>query len=155
MSQPGLFEKEELKQCQVESKTEVRLGKRSIQIALGKRNREALARLKGILTQLEGKNITVNQHCDFWWYQRLKLNHLKVQWGSYFTNPEHPAIIVLSGSGNAEIRILYPGPLYQVREQHYIKGKTEYLLDFWNGFHGHPISIYQRHYDCLHIAAVG
>jgi len=154
MSQLGLFEREELKHCQVESKTTVRLGKRSVQIALSRRNREALARLKEILTQLEGKNITVNQHCDFWWYQRLKLNRLKVQWGSYFNSPERPAVIVLSGSRNAEIRILHPERLYQVREQHYIKGKTEYLLDFWNGFYNHPISIYQRHYDCLHITAV-
>lgn len=154
MSQRGLFEREELKQCQVEPKTEVRLGKRSARVPLAKRNRQALAELKEILAQLEGKNILVNQHCDFWWYQRLKLNRLKVQWGSYFNNSERPSVIVLSGSRNAEIRILHPERLYQVREQHYTKGKTEYLLDFWNGFYGHPISIYQRHYDCLHITAV-
>jgi hypothetical protein len=157
MSQLGLFEKEELKQCQVEPKTEVRLGKRSVQIPLGKRNKEALVKLKEVLTLLEGKNISVNQHCDFWWYRGLRLSRLKVQWGSQFYNPEldrRPAVIVLSGSRNAEIRILHPERLYQVREQHYIKGKTEYLLDFWNGFHNHPISIYQRHYDCLHITAV-
>ena len=142
MTQLGLFEQEELKQCRVETKTTVKLGKRSARVPLAKRNRQALAKLKEILAQLEGKDILVNQHCDFWWYQRLKLNRLQVQWGSYFNNSERPSVIVLSESRNAEIRILHPERLYQVREQHYIKGKTEYLLDFWNGFWGHPISIY-------------
>ena len=154
MSQLGLFETEELKQCRVEAKTTVRLGNRSAQAPLARRNREALAKLKEILNQLEGKDILLSQHCDFWWYQRLKLSRLKVRWGSYFDSPMRPAVIVLSGSRDAEIRILHPERLYQVREQHYIKGKTEYLLDFWNGFYGHPLSQYQRHYDCLHIEAV-
>lgn len=154
MSQLGLFEREELRQCQVEPKTRVNLGKRAAQVPLAKRNREALAKLKEILTKLEGKDILVSQHCDFWWYQGLKLSRLKVQWGSCFDSPERPAVIVLSGSRNAEIRILHPERLYQVREQCYRKGKTEYLLDFWNGFYGNPISSCQRHYDCLHIEAV-
>ena len=154
MSQLGLFQTEELKQCQVESKATVRLGKRSAQVPLARKNREALARLKEILTQLEGKDILVSQHCDFWWYQSLRLNRLEVRWGSYFDSLERPAVIVLSGSRNAEIRILHPERLYQVREQCYGKGRTEYLLDFWNGFFGNPVSQYQRHYDCLHIKAV-
>jgi len=154
VSQLGLFEREELRQCQVEPKTRVNLGKRAAQVPLAKRNREALAKLKEILTSLEGKDILVSQSCDFWWYRRLKLSRLKVQWGSYFDSPERPAIIVLAGSRNAEIRIPHPERLYQVREQRYGKGKTEYLLDFWNGFYGNPISSYQRHYDCLHIEAV-
>jgi len=157
MNQLGLFEQEELKQCQVESKTAVRLGKRSAQVPLARRNREALAKLKGILAQLEGKDILVSQHCDFWWHRGLRLSRLEVQWGSHFYNPEldiRPAVIVLLGRGNAEIRILHPERLYQVREQCYGKGKTEYLLDFWNGFWGNPVSSYQRHYDCLHIKAV-
>jgi len=157
VSQLGLFEREELKQCQVESKTTVRLGKRSAQVPLARKNREALAKLKDILAQLDGKDILVSQHCDFWWHQRLKLSRLQVQWGSQFYNPEldrRPGVIVLRGSRNAEIRILHPERLYQVREQHYIKGKTEYLLDFWNGFWGNPVSQYQRHYDCLHITAM-
>jgi len=158
MSQIGLFQAEDLKQCQIEPKTTVNLGKRSAQVPLTKRNREALAKLKQILAQLEGKDILVNQHCDFWWYQGLQLSRLKVQWGSYLYNPELdrcPGVIVLRGRGNAEIRILHPERLYQVREQCYGRGTTEYLLDFWNGFYGNPISSYQRHYDCLHIKAVG
>jgi len=127
-------------------------------VPLTKRNREALAKLKEILARLEGKDILVNQHCDFWWYQGLRLSRLQVQWGSYLYNPEldrRPGVIVLRGRGNAEIRILHPERLYQVREQCYGRGTTEYLLDFWNGFYGNPISSYQRHYDCLHIKAVG
>ena len=154
MSQLGLFQTEELKQCHVEPKTTVRLGNRSAQVPLARKNREALAKLKEILTQLEGKDILVSQHCDFWWSQRLKLSRLEVRWGSYFDSRERPAVIVLSGSRNAEIRILHPERLYQVREQCYGKGKPEYLLDFWNGFWGNPVSQYQRHYDCLHIKAV-
>jgi hypothetical protein len=157
VSQLGLFEQEELKQCQVESRTKVKLGKRSAQVPLARRNREALAKLKEILAKLEGKDILVSQHCDFWWHRELRLSRLKVQWGSWFYNPEldrRPGVIVLAGRGNAEIRILHPERLYQVREQCYGKGSTEYLLDFWNGFWGHPVSSYQRHYDCLHIKAV-
>jgi len=158
MSQIGLFQAEELKHCQVEPKTTVKLGTRAAQVSLAKRNREALAKLKEILPRLEGKDILVNQHCDFWWYQGLRLSRLQVQWGSYLYNPEldrRPGVIVLRGRGNAEIRILHPERLYQVREQCYGRGTTEYLLDFWNGFYGNPISSYQRHYDCLHIKAVG
>jgi len=154
VSQLGLFEREELKQCHVETKTTVRLGKRSAQVPLARKNREALATLKEILSRLDGKDILVSQHCDFWWYQRLRLNRLEVRWGSYFDSPERPAVIVLSGNRNAEIRILHPERLYQVREQFYGKGRPDYLLDFWNGFWGNPVSQYQRHYDCLHIKAV-
>ena len=154
MSQLGLFQTEELKQCRVETKTTVRLGNRSAQVPLARRNREALTKLKEILAKLEGKDILVSQHCDFWWYQGLKLSRLKVRWGAYFDSPERPAVIVLSGSRNAEIRILHPERLYQVREQCYGGGKLCYLLDFWNGFWGNPVSQYQRHYDCLHIKAV-
>jgi len=155
MSQIGLFQAEDLKQYQVESKTTVKLGKRAAQVPLARRNREALAKLKEVLALLEGRDILVSQHCDFWWYQGLRLSRLRVQWGSYFYNPELdrcPGVIALSGRGNAEIRILHPERLYQVREQCYGKG-TEYLLDFWNGFYGNPVSSYQRHYDCLHIKA--
>ena len=157
MSQIGLFQAEDLKQCQIEPRTTVKLGKRSAQVPLAKRNREALAKLKEILAKLEGKDILVSQHCDFWWHRELRLSRLKVQWGSWLYNPEldrRPAVIVLRGRGNAETRILHPERLYQVREQCYGKGNTEYLLDFWNGFWGHPVSSYQRHYDCLHLKAV-
>ena len=157
MSQIGLFQAEELKRCQIESKTTVKLGTRAAQVSLAKRNREALAKLKEILVQLEGRDILVSQHCDFWWHRELRLSRLKVQWGSYLYNPEldrRPGVIVLRGRGNAEVRILHPERLYQVREQRYGKGSTEYLLDFWNGFYCNPVSSYQRHYDCLHIKAV-
>jgi len=156
VSQTGLFQIEELKQCQVEAKTTVKLGKRRAQVSLGNRNRQALAKLKDVLGKLEGKDILLSQHCDFWWYRDLRLSRLKVQWGMTYFNPErdrHPGVIVLQGRGNAEIRILYPERLYDVREQCYGRN-TEYLLDFWNGFYGNPVSSYQRHYDCLHIKAV-
>jgi len=154
MNQLGLFETEELKQCRVESRTTVRLGKKSAQIPLAKKNSEALVRLKEILTQLEGKDILVGQYCDYWWYRNLRLNRLKVQWGSFFTDPKRPSVIVLEGNRGTEIRILWPNRLYQVREQYYGNGKPYYLLDFWNGFWQSPLSLYQRYYDCLHIRAV-
>ena len=156
MSQTGLFTSQELKQSQVEPKSTVYLGSSTAQVSLGKKNREALSRLKEVLGGLEGKDILVSQHCDFWWYRELRLNRLKVQWGSSFYNPQvdrHPGVIVLMGSGNTEIRILYPQRLYAVRTQQYGGGSPEHLLDFWNGFYGHPIQQYQRHYDCLHIRA--
>jgi hypothetical protein len=153
MSQIGLFQTEELKQCRVETKTTVRLGRRSAQVPLARRNREALTKLREILAKLEGKDILVNQHCDFWWYQGLRLSRLKVRWGAPFCNPEKPSVIVLSGNRNAEIKILYPERLYQVREQYY-NGKPYYLLDFWNGFYDNRISKWERHYDCLHIETV-
>lgn len=151
MSQLGLFEAEEIKP--VEPKTTVRLGKRAAQVPLARRNREALAKLREVLTKLEGKDIFISQHCSFWWYERLRLNGLKVQWGSYLRE-QPPCAIVLHGDKGAEVRILWTNRLYQVREQYYGSGKPYYLLDFWNGFWQSPISQYQRNYDCLTITPV-
>lgn len=150
MNQLGLFEKEEIKP--IEPRTIVRLGKRAASVPLTKRNKEALAKLKEILTRLEGRDILISQHSDFWWCQGLRLNRLKVQWGSY--GEGRPSVIVLWGNKGAQVRILWANHLYQVREQYYGSGKPYYLLDFWNGFWQSPISQYQRHYDCLTITPV-
>ena len=153
MNQLGLFEKEELEECRIEPKTTVRLGPRHAEVSLAKRNKEALARLKEILAELEGKDILVSQYCDFWRYQGLRLSRLKIHWWS-FGHPERPSVIVLYGNKGAEVRILYPRHLYHVRTQYYMSNKPYYLLDFWNGFWQDPIDKYHRHYDCLHIETV-
>ena len=78
MNQLGLFETEQLRQCQVEPKTAVRLGTRSAQVALTKKRREATEKLRDVLARLEGKDILVSQYCDYWWYSGLRLSRLKV-----------------------------------------------------------------------------
>jgi len=105
MSQAGLFQTEELKQCRVQAKTPVTLGRRSAQVPLARRNRKALTKLKEILTELEGKDVLVSQQCDFWWYQGLRLSRLKIRWGAPFGNHGRPSVIALSGNRSAEMRI--------------------------------------------------
>ena len=149
MNQQGLFEVEELKQCQVVPKTIVRLGTRSAQIALKKRRKEATTKLKAILAQLEGKDILVSQYCDYWWYSSLRLSRLKVDWS--LSDRELPSVVILRGTRGASIRI-FLDRLYQLREQCYNDSKPYYLLDFWNGFWQSPIDQYKRGgYQCLHI----
>ena len=149
MNQPGLFEVEELVECRVEPKTTVRLGKRSVQIALKKKRKEATEKLKAALAQLEGKDILVSQYCDYWWYSGLRLSRLKVDWS--LSGEELPNVVVLRGTRGASIRI-FLDHLYQLREQYYGDSKTYYLLDFWNGFWQSPVDQYKRGgYQCLHI----
>lgn len=145
MEQLGLLDKEELQKCQVEEKTVVKLGKHSVRIYTKKGNREAIEKLKGILSQLEGKDILVSQYCDFWWYDNLRLSRLKLQW---FDN----SAVVLWGTKGANVRILELRFLYQVREQYFGNGKPYYLLDFWNGFRAEPVYQYSRGgHQCLEI----
>ena len=149
MNQLGLFETEQLRQCEVEPKTAVRLGTRSAQVALRKKRREATEQLKTVLAQLEGKDILVSQYCDYWWYSGLRLSRLKVDWRLF--GGELPSVVVLWGTRGANIRI-FLDHLCQLREQYYGNNKPYYLLDFWNGFWQSPIDPYKRGgYQCLHI----
>ena len=146
MEQLALLDRTEREKCEVDKGTTVKLGKRSVRVFTRRKNREAVERLKGILSQLEGKDILVSQHCDYWWYQGLRLKRLQVQW--FHDNSG----LVLWGTRGAQVRILWLKFLQQVREQHYGDGKPYYLLDFWNGFRNEPIDKYYRGgYQCLQI----
>lgn len=147
MGQLSLLDSDEKQDYQIEPKTTVRLGKRSAEIPLRKRNKAAIKQLKEILPQLEGKDILVSQYCDFWWYQDLRLKRLQVQWF------HDDSGFVLWGTKGTQVRV-WSKRLYQVREQYYGDGKPYYLLDFWNGFGRSPIDSYHRGgYQGLHIRA--
>ena len=144
--QLSLLDSEEKQDYQIEPKITVRLGTRSAEIPLRKRNKAAIKKLKEILLQLEGKDILVSQYCDYWWYDDLRLKRLQVQWFD-------DSAFVLWGTKGAQVRVLGLRFLYQVREQ-YTNGKPYYLLDFWNGFRSEPVDKYYRGgYQCLQIRA--
>ena len=148
MGQLSLLDSAEKQDYQIEPKTTVRLGKRSAEIPLRKRNKAAIKQLKEILPQLEGKDILVSQYCDFWWYQDLRLKRLQVQWF------HDDSGFVLWGTKGAQVRVLSLKFLYQVREQYDGNDKPTYYLDYWNGFGSSPIDRYYRGgCQCLHIRA--
>ena len=148
MDQLSLFEQEEVKQCEPEPKTTVRLGKKAVQIPLAKKRREAIAKLMPILKELEGKDIYIDSYDAggrHYWLHALKLSRLKVD--LYRGSDSVPSVIVLWGSRNSSIRI-FTDYLDNVREQEYM-GYTQWLLDFHNGFWQSPIDNYRSHYACL------
>jgi len=148
MDQLSLFEQEEVKQCEPEPKTTVRLGKKAVQIPLAKKRREAIAKLMPILKELEGKDIYIDSYDAggrHYWLHTLKLSRLKVD--LYRGSDSVPSVIVLWGSRNSSIRI-FTDYLDNVREQEYM-GYTQWLLDFHNGFWQSPIDNYRSHYACL------
>jgi len=146
LGQLSLLDSEEKQDYQIETKTTVRLGTRSAEIPLRKRNKAAIKKLKEILPQLEGKDILVSQYCDYWWYDDLRLKRLQVQWFD-------DSAFVLWGTKGTQVRVLHLKFLYQVREQ-YTNDKPYYLLDFWNGFRSEPVDKYYRGgYQCLEIRA--
>jgi len=148
LEQLGLLDSKEKQNYEIEPKTTVTLGKRSAEIPLRKRNKAAIKQLKEILPQLEGKDILISQHCDYWWYDDLRLKRLQVQW---FHNDGG---FVLWGTKGAQVRVLGLKFLYQVREQYDGNDKPTYYLDFWNGFRSAPLdSYYHGGYQCLHIRA--
>ena len=144
---------------EVEHRTTVRMGKRSAEMPLRKRRREATQRLKEILDQLEGKDILVSSYWgshNHFWADSLLLRRLRVEWG--WLNKELPNVLVLRGSMVAKrhqqhIRIFLE-QLHAVREQYDGSGKPYYLIDFWNGFGEYPIHKYRpRGYVSLQIRA--
>jgi len=146
MEQLSLIDSTERQGYEVDKGTTVKLGKQSVRIFTKKKNKEAIEKLKGILSQLEGKDILVSQHSDYWWYQDLRLNRLQVHW--FHDNGG----LVLWGTKGAQVRILWLKFLYNFRKQYSSNSKPYYLLDFWNGFRSEPIDKYFRGgYQCLEI----
>jgi hypothetical protein len=145
MEQLSLLKPSETAKWEVDKGTTVKLGKHSARIYTKKKNREAIEKLREILSQLKGKDILVSQFCDFWWYDNLRLSRLQLQW---FGN----SAVVLWGAKGANVRILELRFLYQVREQYLDNGKPYHLLDFWNGFRAEPVYQYSRGgHQCLEI----
>ena len=140
MQQLGLFSEEEVRPA--EPMIRVRLGRKSAQVPLRARRREATVRLKEVLASLEGKDILVS-YCggshSHWWFDRLKLSRLKVDWGLF--GGDTPGVVVLwgakTGGKQQNIRI-FLDRLVNVREQ-----DGYWLIDFWNGFGDYPIDKYK------------
>ena len=138
-----------------EPMTEVKLGRRSVQIPLRRKRREALTRLMEILTELEGKDIYIGSYdaggrhysVDNLLLRRLQLEYHPFKFKDDFNYI--PSVIVLWGSRSGQVR-LFTNYLVAVREQEYM-GYYHYLLDFRNGFWEHPIDNYYSHYACLTI----
>ena len=146
---------EEVKVEEPEPMTEVKLGRRSAQIPLRKKRREALTTLMEILTELEGEDIYIGSYdaggrhysVDNLLLRRLQLEYHPFKFKDDFNYI--PSVIVLWGSRSAQVRI-FTNYLVAVREQEY-QGYYHYLLDFRNGLWEHPIDQYYSHYACLTI----
>ena len=83
-----------------------------------------------------------------WWFNDLKLNGLKVDWGIF--HHDLPSVVVLWGARKGwrqqSVRI-FLDQLVNVRRQ-----DGYWLIDFWNGFSEYPIDRYKpKGYDSLHI----
>ncbi|MBA7657218.1 hypothetical protein ES703_65153 [subsurface metagenome] len=153
-TQLDLFEETKVEVRQPEPMTEVRLGRRSVQIPLRKKRREACNRLMEILEELEGKDVYIGSYDAggrHFWLDTLKLPRLKLDWypPGRLSKGYIPSVIVLWGSRAAQVRI-FTDYLVAVREQEYM-GYWHYLLDFRNGFWESPIDNYRCHYACLTI----
>jgi len=152
--QLGLFEEAKVEIEKPEPRTTVRLGKREALVPIRKQRREAIAQLKDILADLEGKDVYVgayNAGGQHFWLDNLKIQKLQVEnfpsgskAGEYL-----PSVIVLGGRRNACVRI-FTDYLVAVRTQEY-QGYWHYLLDFRNGFWQSPVDNFRSHYACLHI----
>ena len=151
--QMGLFDG--VKLAEPEPTTAVRLGRKTAQIPLHKKRREAIKRLMEILEDLEGKDIYIGSYDAggrHYWLNNLKLLRLQLEWHPSrlkSDQPYIPSVIVLWGSRSACVRI-FTDYLVAVREQEY-QGYWHYLLDFRNGFWQSPIDNFRSHYACLHI----
>ena len=152
--QLSLFEEAKVEIEKPEPRTTVRLGKREALVPIRKQRREAIAQLKDILADLEGKDIYVgayNAGGQHFWLDNLKIQKLQVENFPSGSKPGEylPSVIVLRGRRNACVRI-FTDYLVAVRTQEY-QGYWHYLLDFRNGFWQSPIDNFRSHYACLHI----
>jgi len=151
--QLGLFEG--VKLDEPEPTTILRVGRRTVQIPLRKRRREAIKRLTEILEELEGKDIHIGSYDAggrHFWLDNLKLPRLQLEWHPIRLKSDQtyiPSVIVLWGSRSASVRI-FTDYLVAVREQEY-QGYYHYLLDFRNGFYESRLDEFKSHYACLHI----
>ena len=138
-----------------EPTTTVRVGRKTVQIPLRKKRREAITHLMEILEELEGKDIYIGSYDAggrHFWLDSLKLPRLQLEWHPIRLKSDQtyiPSVIVLWGSRSACVRI-FTDYLVAVREQEY-QGYYHYLLDFRNGFWESPIDNFRSHYACLHI----
>jgi len=132
----------EAKVEEVEQPTKVRVGKRSAQMNLRKKRREALEQLVLLLKELEGKTVYIGtyggSHSHFW-LNNLKLERLAVE--GLLGSQKHPSVIVLWGRKGASVRI-FTDQVLSLRQQDY-QGYTKWLLDFWNGLGEYPIDPYR------------
>jgi hypothetical protein len=134
--------------------TTVRCGKRTAQVNLQKKKREAITEFKKLLKELEGKNIYIGHdmgsagHFLLNW---LKLEKVQVEtFGSIFDSNNIPTAFKLWGRKDACI-LIETDQVVALRRQEY-EGYWCYLLDFWNGFGENPINPYRhKGYDCLSI----
>jgi len=144
-----------VKLAEPEPTTTVRLGRKTVQIPLRKKRKEATKRLKEILEELEGKDVYIGSYDAggrHFWLDNLKLPRLQLEWYPIRLKSDQnyiPSAIVLWGSRSASVRI-FTDYLVAVREQEY-QGYFHYLLDFRNGFWESPIDNFRSHYACLHI----
>ena len=153
-TQLGLFEEAKVEIEKPEPRTTVRLGKREALVPIRKQRREAIAQLRDILADLEGKDIYIGTYDAggrHFWLDNLKILRLQVENfpSSTKTSDYIPTVIVLRGRRDACIRI-FTDYLVAVRVQEY-QGYWHYLLDFRNGFWQSPIDNFRSHYACLHI----
>ena len=154
-TQLDLFGEARVKVEEPEPMTEVKLGRRSVQIPLRKKRREALTRLMEILTELEGKDIYIGSYDaggHHYWVDNLLLRRLQLQYHPFrFKDAIDyiPSVIVLWGSRGGQVRI-FTDYLVAVREQEYM-GYWHYLLDFRNGFYDSKLDEFKSHYACLTI----
>ena len=154
-TQLGLFEEAKVEIETPEPRTTVRLGKREALVPIRKQRREAIAQLRDILADLEGKDIHIGSYDAggrHFWLDNLKLPKLQLDWHptKYGHDPNYiPSVIVLWGSRGACVRI-FTDYLVAVRAQEY-QGYWHYLLDFRNGFWESPIDNFKSHYACLYI----
>ncbi len=155
MTTLDLFREAKVEIEKPEPMTEVRLGRRSARVPLRKQRRVALARLKEILAELEGKDIYVGTYeagGRHFWIDNLLLKRLQLEnYPIHYKNDTAyiPGVIVLRGARGGHVRI-FTDYLVAVREQDY-QGYWHYLLDFRNGFWESPLDNYRSHYACLQI----
>ena len=154
-TQLDLFGEAKVEVREPEQMTEIRLGKRSAQIPLRQQRREALAKLREVLTELEGKDIYISTYdaggrhfiIDNLLLRRLEIEHFPYKFNEvdkYIVN-----VFILRGARGGHIRI-FTDYLVAVREQEY-QGYWHWLLDFRCGFWQDPLDQFRSHYACLHI----